>query len=73
MAAAHEQKNRPRPDDIAANYAIDDQLCNPAPQIIGLFDDVLTTGAHFRAASNILNAAYAPAFFCLGPSPCRGA
>jgi hypothetical protein len=58
MAAAHEQTNRPKPDDIAANYAIDEQLRNPAPQIIGVFDDVLAAGAHFRAASNILKAAY---------------
>lgn len=58
MAAAHEQTIRPKPDDIAANYAIDEQLRNPAPQIIGLFDDVLAAGAHFRAASNILKAAY---------------
>lgn len=65
MAAAHEQANRPKPDDIAANYAIDEQLRNPAPQIIGLFDDVLTTGAHFRAASNILKTAY-PAVRIIG-------
>jgi hypothetical protein len=58
MAAAHEQMNRPKPDDIAANYAIDEQFRNPTPQIIGLFDDVLAAGAHFRAASNILKAAY---------------
>ncbi len=58
MAAAHERTNRPKPDDIAGNYAIDEQLRNPTPQIIGLFDDVLAAGAHFRAASNILKAAY---------------
>jgi predicted amidophosphoribosyltransferase len=33
-------------------------LRNPPPQAIGLFDDVLTTGAHFRAASNILQKAF---------------
>lgn len=32
-------------------------LKNPAPQVIGLFDDVLTTGAHFRAASTVLQRA----------------
>ncbi len=58
MAPAHGQEARPRPDDIAANYVIEERLRNPAPRTIGLFDDVLTTGAHFRAASNILKAAY---------------
>jgi predicted amidophosphoribosyltransferase len=58
MAAAHEQQNRPKPEDIEANYAIDQALRDPAPRTIGLFDDVLTTGAHFRAASNVLQRAY---------------
>lgn len=58
MAAAHEQQQRPRPEDIQANYALDGRLQNPAPQTIGLFDDVLTTGAHYRAASNLLRQAY---------------
>ena len=58
MTAAHEQQNRPRPEDIEANYSIDELRRNPPPRIIGLFDDVLTTGAHFRAASSILRRAY---------------
>lgn len=58
MAAAHEQQQRPRPEDIQTNYALDGRLQNPAPQTIGLFDDVLTTGAHYRAASNLLRQAY---------------
>jgi predicted amidophosphoribosyltransferase len=58
MEAAHDQLTRPKPDEIEANYEIDANLCNPAPQIIGLFDDVLTTGAHFRAAANVLRGAF---------------
>ena len=58
MEAAHDAENRPRPEDIEANYTIDEQLRNPPPQVIGLFDDVLTTGAHFRAASNLLERTY---------------
>lgn len=54
MSAAHGAEQRPRPDEIEANYAIDQALCSPAPQTIGLFDDVLTTGAHYRAAHAIL-------------------
>jgi hypothetical protein len=47
----------PRPL-LKANYAIDDALRDPVPQAIGLVDDVLTTGAHFRAASAILKQAF---------------
>jgi predicted amidophosphoribosyltransferase len=56
--AVHDQENRPRPDQIQANYSIDDALKNPAPQVIGLVDDVLTTGAHYRAASAVLKEAF---------------
>jgi hypothetical protein len=58
MAAAHEQQNRPRPEDIEANYTVVEARRNPVPRVIGLFDDVLTTGAHFRAASGILGRTY---------------
>jgi hypothetical protein len=57
MDAAHGHQVRPRPDEIEANYGIDERLRNPVPQVIGLFDDVLTTGAHYRAASNVLKRA----------------
>jgi hypothetical protein len=57
-AAAHDQEQRPTPDEIQANYAIEEVLRNPAPQVIGLFDDVLTTGAHYRAASSALKQAF---------------
>jgi hypothetical protein len=58
MPAAHEQQQRPRPEDIAANYALNAALQNPVPGTIGLFDDVLTTGAHYRAASDLLQRTY---------------
>jgi hypothetical protein len=57
-AAVHNQESRPSPDQIQANYDIDDALRNPAPQALGLFDDVLTTGAHYRAASAMLKQAF---------------
>jgi predicted amidophosphoribosyltransferase len=57
-AAVHDQDNRPRPDQIQANYGIDDALRNPTPKVIGLFDDVLTTGSHYRAASAVLKQAF---------------
>jgi predicted amidophosphoribosyltransferase len=42
------------PDQIAAGYQIDENLCEPAPNTIALFDDVITTGAHFVAARRVL-------------------
>jgi hypothetical protein len=56
--AVHDQANRPTPEQIQANYMIDQTIRDPAPQVIGLFDDVLTTGAHFRAASTALQQAF---------------
>ena len=54
MEAAHTSDERPSPIEIRANYAIDEALTAPEPKVIGLFDDILTTGAHFRAAKVIL-------------------
>jgi hypothetical protein len=58
MEAAHDRLMRPRPDEIEANYEIDNALGNPTPRVIGLFDDVLTTGAHFKAAAGVLRRAF---------------
>jgi predicted amidophosphoribosyltransferase len=52
--AVHDQEDRLRPEEIQANYAIDQTLLNPKPQDIALVDDVLTTGAHFRAACAVV-------------------
>jgi hypothetical protein len=38
-AAVHDRESRPTPDEIQANYDTDDALRNPAPQVIGLFDE----------------------------------
>jgi predicted amidophosphoribosyltransferase len=45
---------RPRVNDILANYQIDENLSEPPPTSIGLFDDILTAGSHFRAAKLLL-------------------
>lgn len=47
--------DRPTPSEIQATYEINELITKPSPKDIGLFDDVLTTGAHFRAAKNILS------------------
>jgi predicted amidophosphoribosyltransferase len=52
--AAHDADIRPSPDQIADGYLIDASLCEPAPKVIALFDDVITTGAHFVAARRVL-------------------
>lgn len=41
-------------DEIRAVYRIDDALLEPPPRVIGLFDDLLTSGAHFRVAKETL-------------------
>lgn len=52
--AAHESENRPRPEEIEKIYTIDKNLMHPIPSEIWIFDDVLTAGTHYRAASSIL-------------------
>lgn len=52
--AVHSQENRDRPDEIADRYYVDETLLSPDPKIIAIVDDVLTTGAHFRAATTVL-------------------
>ena len=53
--AAHETKDRPRPEQIEAGYNIDENLTEPRPNGLMVVDDVLTTGAHFKAAQAILS------------------
>lgn len=50
----HAGSARRSPELLAEYYAIDESLVSPTPTDIALFDDVLTTGSHFRAASKIL-------------------
>ncbi|KIC40155.1 hypothetical protein RA27_15090 [Ruegeria sp. ANG-R] len=39
-------------------YAIDENLTQPEPVSIGIFDDVLTIGRHYRAMHNLLSARF---------------
>ena len=59
MEAAHGRAVRPRPFEIEALYRIDETLAEPAPRLVALVDDLLTTGAHFRAATSVLRARFA--------------
>lgn len=54
VQASHLSAQRPTPDEVIANYIIDDSLCAPAPETIIIFDDVITTGCHFKAMKTLL-------------------
>ena len=56
--AAHESSQRPTPPEIEARYQVDGTLVIPEPESIAIVDDVVTTGAHFRAASSLLAARF---------------
>ena len=56
--AVHGRAVRPRPEVIEAPYRIDEALTEPAPHHVAVVDDLLTTGAHFRAAKSLLSARY---------------
>lgn len=45
-------------DELKALYTIDAGLAEPAPAWIGIVDDVVTAGTHFRAMSDVLGAKY---------------
>lgn len=49
------ESNRPTVEDLLAIYAIDESLAAHPPQRIGIIDDVLTAGTHFRATEIMLH------------------
>jgi hypothetical protein len=56
--AAHSTEARPRVDELRDNYVIDESLVDPPPRVIGVIDDVLTTGSHFKAAQLLLRSRF---------------
>jgi hypothetical protein len=52
---SHQSASRPKPHDLRANYRLEGSLCEPAPTMLGILDDVLTAGAHFRAIRDMLS------------------
>lgn len=58
VEAAHDAAVRPRPDELAAVYSIDEQIALPEPEALFVFDDVLTTGCHFKAMQHVLQGRY---------------
>jgi hypothetical protein len=55
--ASHEAGagNRVTLEELLSVYDIDEKIAAPAPVSIGVFDDVLTAGTHFRAMNSILS------------------
>ena len=54
--AAHEGDHRPSVEDLLAAYQIDEGLAQQKPaNSIGIVDDVLTAGTHFRAIQILLS------------------
>jgi len=58
LEASHETNNRPTPDQIFENLRLNEDLCNPQKSTIALIDDVITTGAHFKACKSLLQNAF---------------
>ena len=56
--AVHVRDVRPAPDQIQVLYRIDETLTGPVRGVVAVVDDVLTTGAHFRAAKSVLSARF---------------
>jgi hypothetical protein len=42
------------PEERAANYRIDESVCEPAPSNFVVFDDVIAGGSHFKAMKTVL-------------------
>lgn len=45
-------------EELIASYRLDETLVDPAPTGIGIFDDVLTVGRHYRAMHTVLSARF---------------
>jgi hypothetical protein len=56
LEAAHESASGERPTvgDLLRVYGINEEAVAPAPSAIGIVDDVLTAGTHYRAMHEIL-------------------
>jgi predicted amidophosphoribosyltransferase len=45
-------------EDLLSVYRIDETIALPPPRAIGIIDDVLTAGTHFRAMDTVLRARF---------------
>lgn len=65
IGSSHSADYRPNPDELADNYEVDPSLEQPTPRSVWIFDDVLTTGAHFKAMKKVIQQTY-PGVSCIG-------
>lgn len=65
LPRTHRAARRHSSQSLYHNYKINDALREPAPKCLVIFDDLLTTGAHFKAAQRILQETF-PAAAILG-------
>lgn len=56
--AVHVSDVRLTPEQIEKLYQVDEELTESVQELIAIVDDVLTTGAHFRAAKSILSSQF---------------
>lgn len=56
--ADHKAVQRQSLEDLIDNYRFNEQAALSAPARIALFDDLLTTGKHFKAAEHLLRMRY---------------
>ncbi len=56
--ADHKAAQRQSLEALIDNYYFDEQAVLPEPASIALFDDLLTTGRHFKAAEHLLRMRY---------------
>lgn len=60
---SHSTDNKREVGKLASNYVIDDTLLEPDPKRIIIFDDVLTTGCHYKAVQQTLRTVYPDATY----------
>ena len=53
--AAHENEFRPTPQEVKRLYRVDRELGSKEPRVFAIVDDILTTGAHYKAAQELLS------------------
>lgn len=49
---------RPKVQDHIENFILNSALKNPPPEAIILFDDIITSGSHFKAAKTMIKNAF---------------